>query len=106
MTKNYGALTISFAALACSGCATIPQQAPAPQVVTKVERVEIKVPVIVPCVLARDIPNPPATYMNPQTQNTEKLAAAARLDLLELEAYIVRADSLLRGCVKELEAIK
>ena len=67
---------------------------------------EIKVPVIVPCVLARDIPSPPATYMNPQTQTTEKLAAAARLDLLELEVYIVKADSLLRGCAKEQEGIK
>lgn len=40
--------------------------------------------------------------MKPEDQTTYQLYVAARLDMGDWEAYAVRADSLLRGCVKEV----
>ena len=66
----------------------------------------IKVPVLIPCVSALEIPSVPATRMNPDTQSTAQLVIAVRLDMIDWEQYAIRADSLLRGCVKALEVVK
>jgi hypothetical protein len=66
-----------------------------------VETVTVKVPILVPCVSSSDIPEVPATRMDPASQTTYQLAAAARLDMADWEDYAVRADSLLRGCAKQ-----
>jgi len=44
--------------------------------------------------------------MNPDTQSTAQLVIAVRLDMIDWEQYAIRADSLLRGCVKALEVVK
>lgn len=86
--------------LALFGCATVP----APQVV--VSRAEalppVRIPVLLPCVTADQVPQIPTTP--DLTALTDwQIAVMARRKLLEWTAYAVKADSLLAGCVKQLD---
>ena len=89
------------AALLLAGCATVP---PAPQVV--VSRAEalppVKIPVLIPCVEAKDVPAIPTTP-SLDGMTDWQVAVMARRKLLEWTAYAVKADSLLAGCVKQLD---
>ena len=89
--------------LLLSGCESMPAK---PEVVTKIEKVEIRVPVLVPCVAVPEIPKVPETRMDPVKQTVYQLAAAARLDMADWEQYAVKADSLLRGCAAALQQLE
>ncbi len=84
-----------------AGCATTQP----PQVVTTVKTETVKVSVLEPCVFVDEVPKVPGTWMN-DTQTKEKRRLAVLADLKEAEDYIVKADSLLRGCAKPREATK
>lgn len=60
----------------------------------------VLVPVPIRCVSLREVPAIPTTLMDP-SQSTEQLAAAARADIDNLEAYMLQADALLRACATE-----
>lgn len=92
-----------FPVLFLAACATAP--APAPLMTGATSLPPIRVPVLVPCVTAEEIPTPPATRMR-REQSGDKTEIAAAADLAEATSYIVKADSLLRGCVKTFEAEK
>ncbi|MEO8133667.1 MAG: hypothetical protein ABI831_06810 [Betaproteobacteria bacterium] len=84
-----------------AGCASAPTQ---PVLTTgAVSLPPIRDPVLVPCVKRSELPILPATYMR-RTQSPDKVEIAAAADLAETTAYIVRADSLLNGCVNKFEA--
>ena len=81
--------------LLLAGCSTTPAAPPLPEVRT----VEVPVPVPVPCVSANEIPAVPRTAFR-AGGDMKQNAAAADLDLRELEDYAVRADAVLRQCAK------
>lgn len=85
-----------------AGCATT---TPQPTVTSGVREVEVKVPVLMPCVFVDEVPKVPGTWMNP-AQSKEQRRAALLADSGELEEYLLKADSLLRGCAKPREATK
>lgn len=60
----------------------------------------VKVPVLVKCVSAHEIPPLPATNFRPG-QTTDQLAAAVRADLSDLEEWAIRAEAILRSCAQE-----
>jgi len=102
--RNFKALLTLCASLALGACATTDKPmevttaaAPAPP--------PIKVPVLVPCVSANEVPAVPGTAFAPG-QSAAQLAAAARADIDNLEAYAIRADALLRGCVQQTDGSK
>jgi len=51
------------------------------------------------------VPAVPGTAFAPG-QSAAQLAAAARADIDNLEAYAIRADALLRGCVQQTDGSK
>lgn len=59
----------------------------------------VKVPVPIPCVSVGEVPPLPATNMRPGMDMKQR-AAAADLDMRDLEDYAVRADAVLRQCAK------
>ena len=75
------------------GCASLP----APPPLQEVRTVEIKIPVPVPCVSAHEIPQVPRTNFK-SGGDMKQNAAAADLDLRDLEDYAVAADAVLRQC--------
>lgn len=83
--------------LALFGCATVP---PPQVVVSRVEALPpVRIPVLVPCVTAEQVPQIPTTpILNGMTD--WQVAVMARKKLLEWTEYAVKADSLLAGCVK------
>lgn len=90
---------IAFAVILC-GCAHNPQQV---EVVSGVKTVEpVRIPVPVPCLEAKQIPAPPATYMKPGMEGY-KMELAAAIDLKSLDEYVVRSQSLMWGCVKSFD---
>lgn len=98
------ALFLAMIVFSLVGCAT----APGPQVVvSKVEALPpVRIPVLVPCLEANQIPEIPTTP-NLDTLTDWQVAVMARRKLLEWSAYAAKADSLLVGCVKpEPEAPK
>lgn len=80
-----------------SSCATTTP--PTSQVLTEIKTVEVKVPVLIPCVYDDEVPKVPGTWMS-ESQSSEKRRLAVLADLKQAEAYILKADSLLRGCAK------
>lgn len=80
--------------LALAGCASLPVPPP----LAEVRTVEVRVPVPVPCVSAHEVPTVPRTAFKPGGDMKQN-AAAADLDLRELEDYAVKADAVLRQCV-------
>lgn len=89
-------------ALLLSGCATA---VPQPTVTSGVREVEVRVPVLQPCVFVDEVPKIPGTWMT-QAQSKDQRRAAKVADDADAVAYILRADSLLRGCAKPREATK
>ena len=89
--------------LLLAGCSSMQ---PKPEVVTKIEKVEIRVPILVPCVTTPEIPKVPETRMDPVKQTVYQLSVAARLDMADWEVYAVKADSLLRGCAAALQQLE
>lgn len=87
------------------GCATTDTQPRQQQVTAGVKLDSVKEPVLIPCVFADEVPKVPGTWMA-DTQTKEKRRLAVLADLKEAEDYIVKADSLLRGCAKPREATK
>ena len=79
--------------MAMTGCSTTPVAPPVPEVRT----VEVRIPVPVPCVSASEVPAVPRTSFKPGGDMKQN-AAAADLDLRDLEDYAVRADAVLRQC--------
>lgn len=99
-------IRLRYALIPCllAGCATTTP--PPPPTVTSSVRTEIeKVPVLIPCVFADEVPKVPGTWMN-EAQSKDKRRLAVLADLKEAEDYITKADSLLRGCAKPREAPK
>ena len=89
--------------LLLAGCATVP---PETRVISSATSLPpIKVPVLIPCVTAEEVPRVPPTYMRID-QSPEKKLIAALADLKELDDYLVRSQSLMLGCVKVFEAEK
>ena len=82
-----------FAILALAGCATTPVPPP----LAEVRTVEIRVPIPVRCISAHEVPAIPRTNFKPGADMRQN-AAAADLDLRDLEDYAARADAVLRQC--------
>lgn len=85
-----------------AGCATTD---PKPTVVSGVKATEVLTPVLMPCIFDDEVPKVPGTWMS-DAQTKEKRRLAVLADLKETEDYIIKADSLLRGCAKPREAGK
>lgn len=83
--------------LLLASCATTTP--PQSQVITQIKEVPVNVPVLIPCVYQDEVPKVPGTWMS-ETQSPEKRRLAVLADLKQAEDYILRADSLLRGCAK------
>ena len=66
---------------------------------TAIQRVEVPVPVVKPCLTAADIPREPISHMIPGV-NVERLAAAASADLRELTIYSARLRAMLLVCAE------
>ena len=91
-------------ALLLAGCAHNGVQ-PTP-IVSRATTVEpIRVPVLVPCLTAEQVPRPPSTWMRPG-KSGEYNELAAAIDLQELNDYLVRSQSLMLGCVRALETME
>jgi hypothetical protein len=60
----------------------------------------VLVEVIQPCVSATEVPAVPGTNFKPGMSLEQKIAAA-RADIADREAYMIRADSLLRACTSK-----
>lgn len=87
--------------LALGGCATSQPAPPAIQAgVTTLP--PQRIPVLVPCLEAKDVPPPPATYMDPRKPGWQNQVAAA-IDLKMLDEYVVRSQTVMLGCVKAFE---
>lgn len=98
---------ITFAIVACLvlvSCAT-PEVTRQPQVTSGIKVEIVREPVLMPCIYIDEVPKVPGTWMS-TTQTKEKRRLAALADLKEAEAYILKADSLLRGCAKPREVPK
>ncbi len=83
-------------ALMLAGCATATPQS---SVVSGIKTEIVKVPVLQPCVFEDEVPKVPGTWMR-EAQSKEQRRSAVLADVKELEDYVTRADSLLRGCAK------
>lgn len=81
-----------------TSCATV-EPARAPQVTAGIKPEVIREPVLIPCIFDDEVPKVPGTWMD-ATQTKEKRRLAIMADLKQTEAYILTADSLLRGCAK------
>lgn len=80
-------LTLSaMLAIGLTGCAT-----PA----VKLQTVEVKVPVATPMLKPDQVPAPPAP-LGPRPQSLSAAADALLAKVCQLEAYVIRADPLLR----------
>jgi starvation-inducible outer membrane lipoprotein len=86
---------IAILAMLCAGCATVPQS----QVTTGIKTETVYQPVLQPCVFVDEVPKVPGTWLK-TTQTPEQRRLAVIADIKELEEYLTRADSLLRGCAK------
>lgn len=83
------------------GCATT-ATTPTP-IVARATTVEpIRVPVLVPCLTAEQVPKPPASWMRVGKSGDYNETAAA-IDLKEADEYMVRSQSRMWGCVKSFE---
>lgn len=80
-----------------SGCVTT--QGPTSTVTSGVRTEVVYKSVLEPCVYVDEVPKIPGTYMN-ETQTKEQRRAAKLADGNEIEQYVIKADSLLRGCAK------
>lgn len=90
--------------LMISGCATT--AAPPTTVVAHAPALEPqKIPVLIPCLTADQVPKPPASWMK-ANQSREKMEIAAAADLLELDQYIVKSQGRMLDCVKSFEEKK
>lgn len=89
--------------LLLAGCATVPAETTVVGHATSLP--PQKIPVIVPCLTADQIPPPPPTNMNP-TFSGDRNTVALALDSKQLDQYVVRSQSLMWGCVKSLEEVK
>lgn len=87
-----------MAILLLAGCAANP--ATQPQVVSTVRTEEVRIPVLMPCLTADEIPKPPGTWMD-ETMTKDKRRLALLADLKELDEYILKSQTLMRGCVKD-----
>lgn len=94
---------ILFIGTFLAGCATAPTAPPLMTGATALPPQQV--PVLIPCVTREEMPTPPPTYMR-REHSGDKTEIAAAADLAEATAYMVKADSLLRGCVKTFEAEK
>jgi hypothetical protein len=90
-------------ALLLAGCAHTPPQVEVTGRATSLP--PQKVPVLVPCLTADQIPTPPPTNMSPGFSGDRNTIALA-LDSKQLDTYVVRSQSLMWGCVKSLEEVK
>lgn len=85
-----------------TGCAT-PTAPPSTPIVARATTVEPQlIPVILPCLTREQVPAPPPTWMRAE-RSGEYNELAARIDLQELQDYIVRSQSRMWGCVKSFE---
>lgn len=57
----------------------------------------VLVEVVRPCVSDHEVPPVPGTNFKPG-MTAEQKVSAARADMADREAYMIRADSLLRAC--------
>lgn len=88
------ALVIVIVAL---GCATA---TPQPTVTSGVKLETVNKSVLEPCVFVDEVPKVPGTLMKTDPAAKAQRRAAIIADAQELEDYVLRADSLLRGCAK------
>ncbi len=87
----------ALVALLLAGCQTVP----APQVVVgTVKPIEIRVPVVQPCIEPSKIEALPATSMPPRTADIEALANGAAADLLRYRELARKQNEMLLGCSK------
>ena len=84
--------------IALCACCLLASCASPPKVLTEVKQVEVRVPVRVTCLTASEIPEKPSRAAKPE-QDVRGLAASAVAELRAWEAYYLRADSLLKGCL-------
>ncbi len=87
-------------ALALAGCAT----AEPPRITSEVQTQIVRVPVAVPCVLAKDIPKRPPSVMPPPGGDIEQNMAGALADVRALRdpgQHLDQLDAILKKCVKE-----
>lgn len=86
---------IIAAALLLTACQTAP---PATVVVGSVKPVEIRVPVVQPCLEPGSVEALPGSAMPPRTADVEALAAGAYADLLRYRELAERQRALLAAC--------
>jgi hypothetical protein len=91
--KRMVVVAVYLALLALYGCATTSEP------IVRVEVREVEVPVLVRCIDAEKIEQPPKTSMDPKG-DTKQLAAGAAADVLELEAYAERLRTRLLECAR------
>lgn len=84
-------LALLVAGLVASGCTTM---------TGGLQRVEVPVATVTPCVKAEDVPPIPASRMPPPGSNVERLAAGASADVRELLLYAQRLRDMLLACAQ------
>lgn len=94
-----------FLFLFLAGCASVDTAPRQQQVVSGIKTTDFKVSVLEPCIYEDEIPPRPKLWMT-EAQTKEKRRLAVVIDIDELDEYIVKADSKLRGCAKPREATK
>lgn len=80
--------------LLLASCQTAPPQV----VIGSAKPVEIRVPVVQPCLAQTDIESMPATAMPPRTENVEALAAGAYADATRYRELARRQQEQLKAC--------
>jgi hypothetical protein len=93
-------LMLSCVLLCATGCATQPEQ---PKLVVQQapKTVRVEVPVMRPCVAAKDVPVPPVpTKVDVTKADQRQLAAAAAVDLKQQDLYIEKAKAIIAACAQ------
>lgn len=98
-------MTLCLLVMVFVGCATTDTAPRQQQVVSSVTAAEIKTPILQPCIFEDEIPPRPKLWMT-ESQTKEKRRLASVIDIIELDAYVIAADSKLRGCAKPREVSK
>lgn len=98
----WGVALLCLAIVLLGGCATAGE--PQPHVVVGSAKAPEpqKIPVLMPCLKADQIPKPPATFMR-AAQSGEKMELAAIADIQSLKIYVVESQGRMLDCVKSLE---